>query len=93
MQASFLAVAIIALPDPFLFLIWRYLGKGEDYLTVGQEEQQPLVHVLAEQEGAFLGARGAEVEHLAAERTEVVGLTVRIGTLDPRDALCVVPAA
>jgi hypothetical protein len=39
---------------------------------VRQEEQQPLVHVLAEQEGAFLGARGAEVEHLAAERTEVL---------------------
>jgi hypothetical protein len=32
----------------------EHLGKREDYLVVGQQEQQPLVHVLSEQEGAFL---------------------------------------
>jgi hypothetical protein len=59
---------------------------------VRQEEQQPLVHVLAEQAGAFLGARGAEGEHLAAERTEVLRLAVGVRALDPRNALGVVPA-
>jgi hypothetical protein len=63
----------------------EHLGECEDYQAVGQQEQQPLVHVLAEQESAFLGARRAQAvqwpaqgaEHFATEGAEVVGLTVR----------------
>jgi hypothetical protein len=32
----------------------QYLGKSEDHLAVGQQEQEVLVHVLPEQQGAFL---------------------------------------
>jgi hypothetical protein len=33
------------------------LREGEDELQVGQCQQEPLVHVLREQEGPFLGTR------------------------------------
>jgi hypothetical protein len=32
----------------------QYLGKREDHLAVGQQEQEVLVHVLPEQQGALL---------------------------------------
>ena len=32
----------------------QYLGKREDHLAVGQQEQEVLVHVPPEQQGAFL---------------------------------------
>ena len=71
------------------------LGKREDHLPVRKQAQQRLIHVLAEQEPAFLGARGAEAVRLpalwaklfAAEGSDVVGFAVGIGALDPRDAL------
>jgi len=63
----------------------EYLGKREDHLPVRKQEQQPLVHVLAKEDGALLGAGGAQVEHLATERAEVVGFTFRIGALNATD--------
>ena len=68
------------------------LGEGEDELPVGQGQQEPLVHVLREQEGPFLGTGRAEIERLAGERPEVFILTVRIRALDPGDALRMVAA-
>jgi hypothetical protein len=32
----------------------QYLGKSENHLAMGQHEQEVLVHVLPEQQGAFL---------------------------------------
>ena len=49
-------------------------------------------HVLREQKSPFLRAGGTEVKRLAAERTEVFILAIRIGTLDTGDTLGVVPA-
>ena len=45
----------------------QHLGEGKDHLPVRQLQQQPLVHVLSEQQGAFLGTGRTEVENLAAE--------------------------
>ena len=47
---------------------------------------------LAEKQRAFLGTGRTQMEDLAAKRSEVVRFTFRIGALDPRDALRVVPA-
>jgi len=52
----------------------QHLGEGKDHLPVRQSQQQPLVHALSEQQGAFLGTGRAEVENLAAEGTEVIDL-------------------
>ena len=51
-----------------------------------------VLHVLREQKSPFLRAGGTEVKRLAAERTEVFILAIRIGTLDTGDTLGVVPA-
>ena len=37
----------------------EHLGKSEDDLAVRQAERKPLVHVLAEQQGSLLRARGS----------------------------------
>jgi hypothetical protein len=34
----------------------QHLGEGKDHLPVGEAKQEPFVHVLAEQQGALLGA-------------------------------------
>ena len=68
------------------------LWEGEDELPVRQCQQEPLVHVLREQEGPFLGTGRAEIERLAGERPEVFMLAVGIGALDACDALIVVAA-
>ena len=68
------------------------LGEGEDELPVGQGQQEPLVHVLGEQEGPFLRAGGTEIEPLTGERPEVFILAVWIGALDAGDTLRVVAA-
>ena len=57
----------------------QHLGEGKDHLPVRQLQQQPLVHVLSEQQGAFLGR--AEVENLAAEGTEVFSPAVGVGAV------------
>ncbi len=68
------------------------LWEGEDELPVSQCQQEPLVHVLREQEGPFLGTGRAEIERLAGERAEVLVLAVGIGALDACDSLIVVAA-
>ena len=70
----------------------QHLGEREDHLPVGEAKQEPLVHVLAEEQRAFLGAGRTQMEDLAAEGSEVVCFASRIGALDPREALRVVPA-
>ena len=68
------------------------LGQGEDELPVGQPKHEPLVHVLGEQQRAFLRTRRADIERLAGEGPEVLRLAVRIRALDPCHAPGVVPA-
>ncbi len=67
----------------------QHLGHGEDELPM---RQQLLIHVLAEQEGPFLGAGGTEVEYLAGEGSKVFGPASRVGAMDARDPLGVVAA-
>jgi hypothetical protein len=66
--------------------------EGEDELAVGQGQQEPLVHVLREQEGSLLRARRAEIEGLTGERPEVFIPAIWVGALDAGDALGVVAA-
>jgi hypothetical protein len=61
--------------------------RGEDHLPVRKHEQRPLVHVLAEEQGAFLGAGGAEVKDLAAEGTKVVRFVARVKECVPHSDL------
>ena len=68
------------------------LGEGEDELPVGQGQQEPLVHVLGEQEGPLLRAERTEIEPLTGERPEVFILAVGIAALDAGDTLRVVAA-
>jgi hypothetical protein len=79
-------VAVVAEEDA------QYLGEREDHLPVGESKQEPLVHILAEQQGALLGAGRTQMEDLAAEGSKAVRFTFRIGALNPRDSLRVVPA-
>jgi len=73
--------------------IWTQTARDrEDELPVGQGQQEPLVHVLGEQQGPFLRAGGIEVEGLAAEGTEVFRSTAGIGALNAGYTLGVVPA-
>ena len=78
-------VAVVAEEDA------QHLGDCENHLPVRKAKQELLVHVLAEQQGALLRAGGTHMKDLAAEGSEVVRFTFRIGALDPRDALRVVP--
>jgi hypothetical protein len=68
------------------------LGEGEDHLKVGQAQQKALVHVLAEQKGAFLETGWAELEDLAAEESGVFGAAIGVGAVDARHALAAVAA-
>jgi hypothetical protein len=68
------------------------LRESEDHLAVRKAQQQMLVQVLSEQQGAFLGIRRAQVEHLAAERTEELGPAIRVGAADAGHALGIVAA-
>jgi hypothetical protein len=68
------------------------LGNGEDELAVRDVEQQLLVEVFGEQEGAFLRAGGAKIEALTAEGTEILVTAFRIHALDAGDAPGVIPA-
>ena len=68
------------------------LGEGEDELPRGQCQQEPLVHVLREQEGPFLRAGRAEVKRPAGKRPEVFRRAVRIRALDASDTLGLVSA-
>ena len=52
----------------------QHLGECKDHLPVGKTQQETLVHVLAEQQGALLRAGRTQMEDLAAE---VVGSTLR----------------
>ena len=61
-------------------------------LPMRQGQQEPLIHVLREQEGPFLGTGRAEIERLAGERPEAFMLAVGIGALDACDALSIVAA-
>jgi hypothetical protein len=74
--------------------------RCEDHLPVGEAKQEMFVHVLAEEQRAFLGTGRTQsvqqpdqgMEDLAAEGSGVVCFASRIGALDPREALRVVPA-
>ena len=68
------------------------LGQREHELPVRQPQQELLVHVLAQQEGALLGAGGTEVEDAAAEGAEVLQAAVGVGTVDSCDTPAVVTA-
>jgi len=48
-------------------VLMQDLGEGEDHLPVREPQQQPLVQVLAEQQGALLRAGRARVEDLTRE--------------------------
>jgi hypothetical protein len=48
-------------------VLMQDLGEGEDHLPVREPQQQPLVQVLAEQQGALLRARRAKMEDLTQE--------------------------
>jgi hypothetical protein len=68
------------------------LWESEDELPVRQGQQEPVLHVLREQEGSFLGAGRAEIEPLTGEWPEVFELAVGIGALDTGDTLGIVAA-
>jgi hypothetical protein len=47
------------IPDETMIMAEEYsehLGKSEDNLAVREAQQEPLVHVLTEQQGSLLGA-------------------------------------
>ena len=60
-------------------VLMQDLGEGEDHLPVREPQQQPLVHVLAEQQGALPRAGRAKVEDLTREGTEVLGSAIGVG--------------
>ena len=68
------------------------LGKGEDELPVRQPQQELLVDVLSQKQGALLGARGTEVEDAAAEGAEVIQSAVGVCALDSGDTPAIVAA-
>jgi len=73
--------------------IWTQNARDrEDELPMGQAQQEPLVHVLGEQQGSLLRAGRAEVEGLTAERTKVFRPAVGIAALDASDTLGIAPA-
>ena len=76
----------------FVFLPVTSRKNGEDELPVGQAQQQPVRHVLREQEGSFLRAGRTEVKRLTAKRTEIFIFAFRIGELNTRNSLGVVSA-
>jgi hypothetical protein len=57
-----------------------------------EPEQEVLVYILAEEQGPLLGAGRAEVEYLAGEGSEVLGLAARLRAPDSGHTLRVVPA-
>jgi len=46
----------------------KHLREREDELPVGQAQQESLVHVLAQEQGALLGAGGAQVQQVRGGR-------------------------
>jgi hypothetical protein len=77
---------IVAEKDPEGF------RDGEDELAVREFEQELLVKVFGEQEGAFHGAGGAEVEAFTGEGAKVFESAFWIRALDAGDALGVIAA-
>jgi hypothetical protein len=86
----------------------QHLGKREDEplggllhrLSMRQPQQELLVHVLAQKQGALLRTGRAEavqwpaqgMEHAAAERAKVLQSAIRVCTLDSGDAPAIVTA-
>jgi len=64
----------------------------EDEPPLRQPQEELLVHVLSQKQGALLGAGRAEVEGLAAERKKVFRPAVGVTALDASDTLAIVAA-
>jgi len=77
---------IVAEKDP------QGLGDREDELPVRELEEEMLVEVFGEQEGAFLGAGRAEIEPFAGKGTKVFETAFGIRALKAGDAFGVVAA-
>ena len=59
---------------------------------MAKAKEKIIPHVLGEEQRSFLGARGAEMKTLAAERPEELVFAFRIGALDTSDTLSIVTA-
>ncbi len=57
-------------------------AEGPNELSVGQAQQEMILHVLRKQEGPFLRAGRAEVEGFTRKRTEILASAMRISAMN-----------